>query len=643
MKYFALLLLLAGCSSSLPPPAPPVSSTIALTSDDGALWVVTPDADSVSVIDPTSRKLLTEILLATAPPSADPQTGRYEPVVKPRALAFLPDDSKVYVAGQTANAVLVIDAARRSVSASIPVGAEPTAVVAAPSGDAVYVVSHEAAIVTKIDPASERVLATLPVGEHPWGASLSADGRWLYVSQFLLHPGVTVIDTASFTIQNTVELAEQMPDPGGKLVPNGVARGVYSAVPRPVGGEVWLPHMLLAIKTSEPDLDFQSTTFPTISTVDAMGAAEGKRLLFKPLDVPGATGAFNDVVSQPRAIAFTPDGALALVANSASEDLLILDGKTGNERGLVRPLPAAFLEGIAVDRSGHHAYVDGRNTHNVVVLSIGNDPVTPVAVDGDPIERLSAADPMPDMMRQGQRLFYSANSAAFPITQNFWVSCSSCHLEGGTDAVTWLFNAGPRDTPSNGGGPINTGFLMRQALRNSVTDYDVTINVEQGGNFHRADSSQEAQLEELAAFVNFAIPLPQNPNLSPDGTLTDSQTRGQATFNDRCASCHAGAFYTDSGAGNATLDENGTILLHDVGTCVQSGPFNDEPQPDDVIGNMHTACDFDTPTLRGIFATAPYFHDGSAATLLDAVNRLPFVNGLSDSDKADLVAFLQTL
>jgi cytochrome c peroxidase len=60
---------------------------------------------------------------------------------------------------------------------------------------------------------------------------------------------------------------------------------------------------------------------------------------------------------------------------------------------------------------------------------------------------------------------------------------------------------------------------------------------------------------------------------------------------------------------------------------------------------MHTACDFDTPTLRGIFATAPYFHDGSAATLGDAVDRLPaaITNGLSTGDKADLVAYLQTL
>ena len=42
---------------------PQASSTIALTSDDRALWVVNPDADSVSVIDPATRALVAEIAL----------------------------------------------------------------------------------------------------------------------------------------------------------------------------------------------------------------------------------------------------------------------------------------------------------------------------------------------------------------------------------------------------------------------------------------------------------------------------------------------------------------------------------------------------------------------------------------------------
>jgi cytochrome c peroxidase len=75
---------------------------------------------------------------------------------------------------------------------------------------------------------------------------------------------------------------------------------------------------------------------------------------------------------------------------------------------------------------------------------------------------------------------------------------------------------------------------------------------------------------------------------------------------------------------------------------VTSGPFPDKPSTD-VMSNPRTACDFDTPSLRGIFATAPYFHDGSAATLRDVVDRLQFSSGLPETDKADLVAYLLTL
>jgi YVTN family beta-propeller protein len=646
VRFLAAAALAAGCGN--PPPMPAgatTSSTLALTSDDRRLWVVNPDSDSVSLIDTAARALVAEVPLGSAPPAADPMTGRYEPAVKPRALAILPGDAKVYVAGETSGRVYVIDAATHAVRANLPVPAAPTGVVAAPDGSAVYVVSHEAAVVSKIDPAKDAVVASLPVAEHPWGASVSADGKRLYVTHLLVGAGVSVVDTASFAPTRKLGLADQPADGASKRVPNGQPRGAYAAVPRPGSGDLWVPHLLLATGTPQPDLDFESTVFPTITLAAADGSAEQRRLLFKPLLVPGAQGAFSDSVSGPRALAFTPDGKLALLALSQSEDVMVFDAATGNEVSLVRPIPSTFLEGIAVDHQGKRAYVDGRNSHDITVLAL--DPANagaPAAVDGPAIDRLPA-DPMPENLRLGQRLFYTANSAVYPITRNFWVACASCHLEGGTDAVTWRFADGPRDTPSNAGGPINTGFLFRLATRNDVVQYDKTIRVEQGGSFDRTNAAQLPLLRALADFVNYAIPLPPNPHRSPDGTLSDAQKRGQATFNDRCASCHPGAWLTDSGAGNPTLDETSAIALHDVGTCVIGGPFVDKPAAEEVTGQMlpHGACDFDTPTLRGIFATAPYFHDGSAATLNDVVDRLPFSAPLSAAERSDLVDYLTTL
>jgi hypothetical protein len=287
-----------------------------------------------------------------------------------------------------------------------------------------------------------------------------------------------------------------------------------------------------------------------------------------------------------------------------------------------------------------------------------------VAVDPastNPIQCLAGPDPMPADYRHGQRLFYTSNSAQFPITQDFWVACASCHLEGQTDAVTWKFVEGPRDTPSNAGGPINTGFLFRQATRNNVIDYDETIRVEQGGFYNRNNESQQADLPAIADFTNYAIPFPQNPNRLPDGGVTASQANGKTIFASSCTKCHCtgagttvtcggpGDFFTDSGDGNPTLDFNGTIILHDMTayTC-NTGTFPDVPTTDiagDVDGGYRSACDFDTPTLRVIFATAPYFHDGSAPTLDAAVGIMLQVArmDLSASDRADLLAYLMTL
>jgi YVTN family beta-propeller protein len=643
MKWLGLALLLAvGCGGShgqgggASLGVAPLSSSLALTSDDAQLWVVNADSDSVSLIDAKARTLVAEIALGAAPPAVDPTTMRFDPAISPRALAILPGDAKVYVAGQRADTVFVIDAKSRAVVGHIAVGAAPVGVVAAADGKAVYVVSHEAATVTKIDPTTDTIVATLPVAEHPWGASLSADGKSLFVTHLLLHAGMTVIDTATFTVRNTVELADQPADAASKLVPNGQARGVYMALPRPGvgGGDIWLPHLLLATGLAQPDLDFDSTAFPTISTFASDGVTVAKRLLFKPLTVPGATGRLQRLhLGAARA------GVHARRHAGVPGRLGVRRRHGLRRRQRQRAAAGAAgagraLEGIVVDSTGKHAFIDGRNTHNVIALSIVNGAALDVAVDGAPIERLMAGDPMPMQLRLGQRLFYTANSSAFPITQNFWIACATCHLEGGSDAVTWKFAQGPRDTPSNAGGPINTGFLMRQALRNNMEDYDVTIRTEQGGLFHRDTPTQLPYLDELGAYTNFAIPLPNNPNVAADGTLTAAQARGQATFGTLCASCHTGAFYTDSGAGNPTLDMTMSsaavpILLHDVGTCVTSGPFNDQPHKDDVVGMTRTACDFDTPTLRGIFATAPYFHDGSAATLDDVVARLPFSASLA--------------
>lgn len=103
--------------------------------------------------------------------------------------------------------------------------------------------------------------------------------------------------------------------------------------------------------------------------------------------------------------------------------------------------------------------------------------------------------------------------------------------------------------------------------------------------------------------------------------------RGKILFDGaaRCSTCHTGSLYTDVNQG----------VLHSPAEVGQDAAFAQRS----VTGRYRT-----TP-LRGLLQHAPYFHDGSARTLADAVehyNRLFSLN-LTAAQKADLVEYLKTL
>lgn len=641
-----------------PPPVaqkPRQSQSLALSADGSLLAVVNPDGDSLSIIDTQKRQLRREIHLAERPRLS--AAGRYEPVLGPRSVDLSPDGRLAYVACQEAGQLLTVDTSTGTTLSALNVGAEPMGVLLHPSAAAVYVSVYQSGEVLRLPlaanglPDASAVLRR-PTTDRPFGLALDETGATLYVTRFLLQPGLDLFDAATLMPKGQGAFAD-VPPRDDRLLAHGVARGVYSAAVRPgSSGQVWAGHMLLATDTEQPELDFESTVFPAVSIRDRSGGP--LEVLSVDSRLPGVDGAFGDIVSGPRALAFTPDGGLALVVDMSSEDVLVLDAEQRVEVDLVRPLPGDLPQGIVVSPDGRTAYVDERASSDVAVLTIAADwrtrAVGRVAVDGLPIARLDSSDPMPADLRLGQRLFYSANSAEFPMTQNFWVACASCHPEGRSDAVVWLFDPGPRDTPSNAGGVLGTGFLLRNALRNQISQYDETIRVEQGGDFDATRLADQRLLAALTSYVNFAIPLPHSPELDPVTKQPSAAAqRGQVVFSRAgCTKCHSGARLTDSGNGNPGLDlsgQSGPVLLHDVGTCV-STPFADRSVPAH-DGTMRPDCAFDTPGLLGVFDTAPYFHDGRAATLGDAVDH--FIRFLAVSppptpqERDDLIAYLRSL
>jgi cytochrome c peroxidase len=137
---------------------------------------------------------------------------------------------------------------------------------------------------------------------------------------------------------------------------------------------------------------------------------------------------------------------------------------------------------------------------------------------------------------------------------------------------------------------------------------------------------------KLPALLQYQLSL-QTPN-PPAGSFNRvAARRGSDVFNGagRCASCHTPPTYTDVLSGP---DPN-VPFLHAPSEVGQ----------DPVYAARSATGMYRTTPLRALWQHAPYFHDGSAQTLLDVVNHYDtlFGLGLSDRQKADLVEFLKTL
>jgi len=601
------------------------SSAIAVNAAGTRLYVVHPDADSVSVLDLATRAILHDVLLASKAVAVD-SAGRYEPAVGPRALALDSTGHTLFVTGQRSGHLYALDAASGALLHDAFVCSEPIGVLVSADDASVFVACSQDDQVVQVHASDLSAVGAAAGPRKPWALAWAADGKTLLATH-LLGPGVSAFKTGPLALSATWELEEGPPSADDDPTePHGPVRGIYDAAVRPGSSELWVAHIMLGIDTPQPALNFQQTVFPALSIFDDTGTQQA-RLSVAPN--PGDGQAFGDIVSGPHAIAFSDDGALAFVADSNSEDVLVVDTARRVESQIIRPLPGHTPEGIVW--SAGKIYVQERNSEDVVAFAVtGSASGVVVTPDGAAFPTL-AADPMPATMRLGQRLFYSANSDQLPLTQNHWVACASCHLEGRSDAVTWKFAQGPRDTPTNAGGLLDTGFLFRTADRTQVQDYWRTINVEQGGHFSLDNPTQKTLLDAVAAFVNYALPAPVPPSTDAMHTLqgqalADLRAQGKTLFMQLgCATCHSGPALTDSGAGNPTLDLTGPVvstqtpggvLLHDVGTCSQA----DFPDVDhsDILGDDRAACAFDTPSLRGLADSAPYLHDGSAETI-DAV------------------------
>jgi hypothetical protein len=181
----------------------------------------------------------------------------------------------------------------------------------------------------------------------------------------------------------------------------------------------------------------------------------------------------------------------------------------------------------------------------------------------------------------------------------------------------------------NGDGSIsywnNYVAVTQMGGQGNFDDGRIGVSVKQG---------QDLVASRLPALFEYQVSLLTPP--PPEGSFNlVAARRGAEVFAGAggCANCHKPPLFTD-----VTSGPNPNV------------PFLHDPSgiPTDAAYAARSATkQWRTTPLRALWQHPPYFHDGSAATLMDVVNRYNddprFSLGLNQRQKADLVEFLKSL
>jgi len=195
---------------------------------------------------------------------------------------------------------------------------------------------------------------------------------------------------------------------------------------------------------------------------------------------------------------------------------------------------------------------------------------------------------------------------------------------------------GPITSPDNMNLPEPELIERLSAIPGYVTAFDAA--------FGKGEITAPKIEQALATFERSIVSTeaPFDRWIRGDETAIDAAAkRGFAVFNGKgnCAACHSGWAFTD-----ASFHDIGVAKNDDIG---RGRLFRTS------VKLQHA---FKTPTLRDVARRGPYMHDGSLATLQDVIDlynrggidrpsRDDQIHRLDlpQSDKADLIAFLQTL
>jgi YVTN family beta-propeller protein len=683
---------------------------VALAPDDSRAYVANTASGTVSVIElDGAGDVVAEIPVGT----------------EPRGLALAPAGSLLFVANHTAGTVSVIDTEALAVTATIPLAGNPTALAVTNDGDRddldeiVFVTQFFAELVPAgpgetFDDGKQGVVWSFPTGGGApaktflsplANAGFTAD-RAPFCAEFNanIHSEVYCPD-----VDETDPLAATIAaDPQGAF-PNQL----HAVVLR--DGLLYVPSIAAS---PEPPVRFTVNVQALVHVVDVEGLdelpertlnlnAQIRTEVSPPVPTESLDRIFaNDVVALDATLDGTRFFFVSRGGNCVLEATLDAAGRiTLGAPDVVRYQTGNIPTGIAVSADGARAYAYNEVGLSVSVLDLGARTVVErdVSVGTPPVPGTFAHG-----VQLGKLAFHTAlglpdnNIFGLPVrdivplehrgkaSDNGWSDCASCHPDGLSDNITWIFGTGPRQTLSLDAffsklNPADQRISNWSAVMGSITDFNNNARGVQGGiGFagnpppatifqHGITEGASESLDAMTLWVQTV----RSPIL-PAADDVAAAASGELLFQVNCASCHGGAKWTKSQVvydNNPTFDAdpNGGAPPLDAGvlnTLAQVRSFTegaftltfletvgtfDPANPLEIRGQAPTfgqralgGLGFNAPSMLGLRYFAPYLHDGSAQNLDEVFARHDLgaqkIAATFDAQElADLKAFLVTI
>lgn len=596
--------------NALPQPQPTHSGPILCDDNTGYVWTVNPDNNTVTAVDSATLQTIVE-----APVGRDP-----------RSIA-LASDGNIWVTCHDDDQIDILAGDTGLLIQTIPLdyGSAPMGIVMSPDGNTAFVALYGSGDVVRFNAVTRVSTGSTVLGDTPFALAVTADGGNVLVTRLVSpqnHGEVWDVDTGTMTLARTIQLPKFGGGPDFPGTPNldGTASG--RGVPNYLAGIIITPDnqrvWISGTKTNTergtlftPDLDQDNTVRNILCAVNL---ATGQ-LLDNTIDLDNSISA--------KGMAYSPLGDYLLVTLEGNDGVLLFDAlkfdsTTGTGALLSRLDVGAAPQGVCVDPTTNRIFVKNFMDRSITVLDAdsffqtGDSTMTTTTVGTVSNEQLD-----PEILL-GKQIFYNASDER--MSAEGYMTCATCHVDGGHDGRTWDFTGrgeGLRNTTSlRGRAGMGHGNVHWTANFDEIQDFENDIRNGFGGEGFLTNNQFSAtsdtlgtpkaglssDLDSLAAYVASLRQgsVPRSPHRDSDGSLTTQGEAGRALFNSmNCADCHTGASFTNSTAPLANLMDVGTIRT--------------------TSGNRlgQTLNGLDVPTLHGIWATAPYFHDGSAPTLED--------------------------